>query len=162
MRKFLAITYILSLSLGCSKDAPDLLSEFVNTELAKNTGVIDLRYFNKIKWDKLYVLCPYTTSVNFDKNLLKYADQIEDTGIKYLDDFSLLLLFDKDELVSFSKVSTNLITFSYGSRKKGVTDVPYDKADSFFRSCIAKGGHKWILERNRECTDIDSLDLPPK
>ncbi len=145
MRK---VVYVLLLQMlvGCGpRQIPDLLTEHINAELAKHNGTIDISKFDKVKWDKLYVVGAYQNDRSFDEALLEYENEIEATGISYDEGFQIILLFDDDELVSLTKVNYWQVDFG-GAYKadKNYKNTPYAKKNAVFRYQTGLDGNRYI------------------
>ncbi|MES2652675.1 MAG: hypothetical protein V4663_13110 [Bacteroidota bacterium] len=136
---------LLTLHLGCKvEQTPDLLSPFIKMELAKQNGIVDISKFDKIKWDKLYLISAYQTSRSFDETVLRYENEIENTGITHSEDFNLILLFNGKELVNFSTVQIRDINFAGAHKEANYKNVPYLKNSAVFRYKTDANGLRFI------------------
>ena len=140
------ILIIVCVFLSCnSEKTPDRLLEFINAEVKGNTGIINLSQVNNIKWNKLYVLAPYTQESSFNADLRKYKTEIKGTNIAMLDDACVLLLFNNDKLVSLSRVKRN-IDFSEVSFMMDNKIGAYLKKDAVFHYKKADDGRLIVLK----------------
>ena len=60
--------------------------------------------FDKIKWDKLYVIDAYHGKDFFDENLNNYSSQILGNGIENKEGVTLFALYNKEELVNLTQI----------------------------------------------------------
>lgn len=136
---------LLVFHFGChSPTTPDALGSYITKELSKENGVLDIRKFDKVNWNRLYIVSAYQTERNFDQSLLNHEHEIDNTGIAHREDISLVLLFNGEDLVSFSKISAKDIILGGGQK----TDLnnknsPFykDKAVFYYQTI---NGNKWL------------------
>ncbi|MBD1391899.1 hypothetical protein [Mucilaginibacter glaciei] len=126
----------LFLLFGCHSDKVDnQLKPFVASTISDypNGGIINFSNFEKVKWNKLYILGPYANPSFFDKTLTNYRSEIAHTGIEYSEDISLVLLFQDEELTSLNVIPRKQGDFSE-AYKIGVDKkfTYYKKSEALF------------------------------
>lgn len=134
MNKYLFVVALMGLILSCNFIMPPhQLQAYVAAEVKQDKGTIDISRFNKVKWDKLYVIPPYSSEKVFDTLLMKHKRKILHTGIDTDDRMCLIVLFNKSELVDLSEIN-GMVDFA--DAKKYTPDFKlgfYNKQDAVFK-----------------------------
>lgn len=74
---------MLFLSLASCKHKEDKrLNSFIINELKKNTDTLNFSHFNKVTWNQMYIIPPYSNFKNYDATLLKYQNEIDNYDIE--------------------------------------------------------------------------------
>ncbi|WDF53518.1 hypothetical protein [Mucilaginibacter sp. KACC 22063] len=133
MKKILTIVFCLLL-VACGKQKGDsALQTFVNTKLVKQKGTLRLSDFKEVKWDKLYVLGPYTNEKMYDARLATNKKAIIDSGVLTDDGVCYLMFFDGNNLVTSAVFERRFVDFSYLTRfSHNMKIEPYDKDKAIF------------------------------
>ncbi|MCJ8209695.1 hypothetical protein MUY27_08240 [Mucilaginibacter sp. RS28] len=145
MKKLLFIALSLLL-FSCNDHGAGKLRGFVEEGLQKDKGILKLSKYNEVKWDKVYVLGPYSSKKMLDKTLAKHYQDIMLAGIFNHDDICLVLLFNGDQLVSqatFDIIRTDLSATSVFTPNDRYAPCPKDSANYPY----VKKNRTYILRR---------------
>lgn len=141
MRYLIVLLFLLS---ACHSN--DSLNSFVVDSIHKNKdGILKLKDFNAVDWDKMYIIQPYSYEPNFDQTVYRYKSQVLRTGIDNDDTFALMVLFKGEKLVAINKFYTNEFLL-IEIRKYSIKNVaqPYYKKDAVFRFTSSVLNHDGI------------------
>lgn len=100
MIKYTGFAFLIIMMISCQRHVTknDSFLKFLNQNIKGDTGIIDLRNYNSIKWDHFYILNPYVTENNLTSELKKYNYIIDDAGIRYNEGNKFLYFFEKTAL----------------------------------------------------------------
>ena len=110
--KSLLLFLIGAVLLSCNV-TPDVESKDVESQIvqkihsSKNSSLL-LRSLINIKWDKLYIIGPYTYDGMLNNDLRPYKDKIKSTGIDTREDITVLYFLKDSKLVAEASVERNI------------------------------------------------------
>jgi len=119
------ISTLLLINLYCLNSCKNTqidnsLVSYIDSCAKEKSGLIKISDFEKVDWDKLYIIHPYTQSTGLPFPLSEYQSKIMRTGIDKLDNFYILALTNGDKLVELAKIPVSIVHFADLARYKKI------------------------------------------
>lgn len=110
MKKIISPILLLILLVGCQQHNKDLENSI--HAAAKENNEIDISNLSEFKWDRAYLITPYSTEEEIENQLgAKFNDK---SNIDFRDDIYLLIFLHEDEVVQYINLKRQGLDFSIG------------------------------------------------